>query len=235
MFRLTALSIFFISAFTIAIAATCGTAFAANLPEFETTTLFKSLSREASVIESAVAGTQVTCSQSKIQGIAKFVAATKKAQTIYLELTGCKSGANNCTTELAAEEGIIQTEKLEGEIGYLEPAKKGAGTVGFALEPAKAGGDITTFKCGAETYSVNGCFIGTLSPAEKRVEEFQMQFSLGAKKGEQLYSSFEPEVGKKRTCKAEWSFKGGATLEAIALKLNHTIIVKCPNMETVKD
>jgi len=106
------------------------------------------LQASAAVLETA-AGATVTCTAEHASGT--FSSAKTLGSTV-IKLTGCESAGHKCTTK-GRPAGEIESEQLEGEIGWISKTAKKTGLV---LRPAVGGGPFMEYFCGSSLFTVTG-------------------------------------------------------------------------------
>ncbi|MGO9319462.1 MAG: hypothetical protein ACLQBY_01475 [Solirubrobacteraceae bacterium] len=104
-------------------------------------------------------------------------------------------------TSAGAEIGVVKTEPLTAEFGWINKAK---GEVGLLERPTHEGGLIAEFTCGENVVEFRGGVIGPITPINKKVYA-----------GEQLTHNLTPVEGKQAVTK----FEGGPTTE-LELQVN---------------
>lgn len=216
----------------VAVSVLCvaSTASAFVTPYFtKSSTPFTSKVTSAKVIMKDTAGLQVACTAGTNEKGEVITEGSKKAKKIIMKFTGCETGTIKCTSAgLGA--GEIQTEKLEGEVGYLEPAVLGAKIVAFALK-AEVGEVIMKYTCGISKVEVFGCVVSKLSEAGIVTNKFKLAFE--EEKGENKPESYEPEKGKKQACKLESSINGGARVRE-GWEFGDELEITAPNLQKIE-
>jgi hypothetical protein len=183
--------------------------------------------------KTANTGKEIKCNTTEmVNGGEVTTPESKAAKRISGRFTGCVivGTAKECKTPGTNPKEII-TEKLEGQIGYLEGGAEGASNVAFAIFPVPTTNPIAKFECEGEgaTSEIEGCVIGAMSPTNKAVKEFTDAYEETA--GVEANVKYEPKKGELKTC--EMKLKTG---EKIGLHVTTTVkVTSCPNMETIKD
>jgi hypothetical protein len=142
-------------------------------------------------------------------------------------LTGCGEVKGASCESAKAESGVVNTDELEGQLGFIDAA---SGEVGLAL--SSPSGVLMAFNCGATTVAIRGSVVGTV-PANKA--ESKLKLSYKAKKGKQEIAGFEGT-----TTSLEASVNG-APYEPIGLTTSIAQVnedkkikaeIRCKNVET---
>jgi hypothetical protein len=200
----------------------------AALPEFEKAVDFTLFSKNIETVFKSPSGSEMKCTTMETKNAAKILAAGSKiAKNIELEFKKCTSNGVECTTP-GAVAGDVESKKLEGELGYIEPGVAGAENVAFALFPA-TGSLIAEYKC-KETNEDKGCLVGELKKANVLTESFSLLFEEAA--GVQKLTSYEPTKGTSKACAMKLKTGGGAE-EGDALETSQSLTIECPNMEKI--
>jgi hypothetical protein len=142
-------------------------------------------------------------------------------------LTGCAEVKGASCESAKAESGVVNTDELEGQLGFIDAA---SGEVGLAL--SSPSGALMAFNCGATAVAIRGSVVGTV-PANKA--ESKLKLSYKAKKGKQEITGFEGT-----TTSLEASVNG-APYEPIGLTTSIAQVnedkkikaeIRCKNVET---
>ncbi len=132
---------------------------------------------------------EVKCASFKDAG---SIAAPSGVFNVTSEFKKCKSLGAPCKTEGGKKE-TITTNKLIGELGYLNKAHTAAGE-SLTAESAPGTGYLATFECeGLAKVRVHGAVIGALSPFGVVSKESSSIFSVGTYLGE-LSPGYTPKV-----------------------------------------
>jgi hypothetical protein len=132
---------------------------------------------------------KVECASFKDAG---SVAAPSGVFNVTSEFKKCKSLGAPCKTEGGKKE-TITTNKLAGELGYLNKAHSAAGE-SLTSEAEPGTGYLATFECeGLAKVRVHGAVIGALSPFGVVSKESSSVFSVGPYLGE-LAPGYTPLV-----------------------------------------
>jgi hypothetical protein len=139
------------------------------------------------------------CTSSKSQG---EYSGTKEEKNVVIEFKGCGieqievhetlKHAHTCSSVPEVTLGVIRTNPLKGELGYL--AGKGTGTpkVGILLQPEAGGGAWAEFECRIVTIRDKGSIIGVLTGDINTFSKASSNiFSKAKSKLEQEWTSFE--------------------------------------------
>ncbi|HTZ64886.1 MAG TPA: hypothetical protein VMB51_12350 [Solirubrobacteraceae bacterium] len=114
---------------------------------------FTSNLKKGAVLLETFTGERITCKTEMSTGEYRGL---KEVTGVVLELTGCESLAGQCTSP-GLEEGRLETEPLEGRIGWEAKATR---KVALDLYPVGRSGPFMEYRCGAgDTVSVVGSLI----------------------------------------------------------------------------
>jgi phospholipase C len=128
---------------------------------------------------------QVKCAGGTLSGSANPAATV----TAALALEGCALVKPKTPCETAgAQSGAIETEALQGKVGYIHDGEPP--TVGVDLRPAGAGAAVDSYECGATKLIEQGSVVGSM-PANVMSKTLSLQFV--AKNGRQQPEAFEGE------------------------------------------
>lgn len=138
---------------------------------------------ELAKAEVATANFAVACAKMKSAGT--FTESGNDALA-SLAMTGCTvkakgSTLNGATCQNAGVAGEIDTDALEGTLGYVSEH-------GVGMELSAPGGTIAEAECGGEHLSITGSVVGTV-PANK--PEAKLKISFKEKKGKPATGGFE--------------------------------------------
>lgn len=141
-----------------------------------------------------VGGTAVKCTGDEDEGEYTGV---KTVGKLFVTFTGCKYGASTTCQNKGGTAGVIKTNELKGELGYI---KKSTKEVGLSLTPAVAGGAFAEFVC----------FEGEIAPLTIVVKE-------GTAKGQKGGNSVIGRIGTVNTMASTFSlsFKQSAGVQEI--------------------
>jgi hypothetical protein len=199
--RIRILGLVIMAAFALsAVAASAALAVEATEPVFEFTgsgankNKFKGTS-PAGTLET-VNGSKIKCTSDTSVGFAK-ASGNENVEKVVVTFTGCETLTKKCTTA-GKPIGTIETNKLEGELGYLnekndptEPEEE----IGLELKPEPPATEFAAFTCGTISVKVKGTIIGTITPIDKLVkttEHFTLTFAQTS--GKQKFTSFVGDV-----------------------------------------
>jgi hypothetical protein len=155
------------------------------------------------------------CKSSKSQG---EYSGTKEEKNVVIEFKGCgiekiepherEKDAHICSSEPAVKTGVIKTNPLKGQLGYLEGKGTKTPTVGILLEPEAGGGYLSEFSCEVVSIRDKGAMIGELTGDINAYSKTSSNiFSKAKTKPEQKWTSFEG--GPTETLLTESSQHGG--------------------------
>ncbi len=104
-------------------------------------------------LTTVVAGEEIVVECASATNTGEAVAGTDRAKNIAIVFSKCTSEIKGVKVECGTK-GVITTNKLEGELGYIHEGTPL--TVGFVLKPEAAGGLFAEFKCATVTIKVRG-------------------------------------------------------------------------------
>ena len=165
---------------TAALALSVGAAPAsAALPEYRGPFPKPFSSKSGVVVVETASGLRATCTSGTNIG----EVTGPKTATLTLRLTGCEAYNFKCNSPGAAP-GEIVSNQLSSTLGYINKRKK---QVGADLQSAS--GTTTEFECGPAHVVVTGSIIGRITPINKKVTAFILEFTQAH--GKQKPSKFE--------------------------------------------
>ncbi len=116
----------------------------------------------------------------------------RSVEGVVLHFTGCKWEGVSCSTAGAAE-GEIETNTLEGAVGYLEVVSNNLG-----VQLAPASGEVWfSATCGSEKVAIKGGAIGSFTPVNSTTNGFTFRFRQN--KGKQSKIEFDEPGAPKET------------------------------------
>lgn len=130
-------------------------------------------------------GEKISCTSDSDTG---EITGPKSVSNVSVTFKGCSTTVFKfaCTSSGQAS-GVIKTNLLKGEIGYLNKSKK---EVGLELEPETSGGFFAEFECaGIVSIKVRGHVIGKITPVNTMTDEYDLVFEQAS--GVQKYTEFE--------------------------------------------
>ncbi len=169
-----------------------------------------------SVLEGA-SGTNVVCKTQAATG--KYDAdgtagVIKGVEDVVTTFTGCSIPAFGIECNTAGKAaGIISTESLAGNLGYISGEKTKTPVVGQQLEPEHKGGAFATFECGGGAVKIvtkaakTNCIIAPVGPANVSSTTVEQTYSTTGG-GHQSTTHFQNTPTK--ICQLESSLNGGA-------------------------
>jgi 6-phosphogluconolactonase (cycloisomerase 2 family) len=110
----------------------------------------------------AITKAKVTCTGGVTVGV---IASGTTVQNTYIDLTGCTSGVNKCTTP-GQVDGELTTRRLEGTLGIERTVIKGGKEtryVGLDLYPVGKTPTFLEYTCGTTSTKLTGSLIGPMS------------------------------------------------------------------------
>jgi hypothetical protein len=125
-----------------------------------------------------------------------------KTETVTIDLIGCVNGTQKCESN-PAKEGEIETQALEGTLGFIHGGEKPV--VGLDIAPKAPSTNFVLFQCGKlpetsiTTATVEGSLIAPVKPLTTMAEEFKLPYKVLS--GKQAVQQFEGGVKDTLTAK----------------------------------
>jgi len=138
----------------------------------------------------------VSCTSSKSSGMLQT---PKHIGEIHVTYSGCTSGGKKCNSA-GAKAGTIETNELQGDLGYLNKASH---EVGVLITAAKTT-NLAEFNCEGLRIETKGGVIGQASP----INEFTKLGELTFKKSGAAKQEFRKFEGETATHELETTFQG---------------------------
>jgi hypothetical protein len=119
---------------------------------------------EGGAVTAEMAGLQILVHCTASHGAGEITG--PRSTVSHYQLTGCEAGGSKCKSE-SASEGEINTGSIEGDLVYIDQAKR---EVGVLLNPG--GGTYISFECGGESAEGKGPFLAPVSPINEEATSF---------------------------------------------------------------
>lgn len=164
-------------------------------------------------------GAEVHCVSDTDTGEIASPSGTDKVENVVVTFSECtlKLLGKTFTCQSGSTAGLIDTNKLEGQLGYINKTNK---EVGLVLKPQSPATVFAEFECvngsTKEKIAVNGEVIGKITPVNtevgptKTIKAFTLEYKVRTVKWEQQYQELEVLSEVKTALLLKSNLNGGA-------------------------